>query len=115
MDYWRGQCGTKADYFPGKQSIIQFKFNDLKTLNNWWLVVRGCNVEICLESPSGDVDVYLATDLKTMIECWMGERSYKSAIAEKRMNVVGPSALTRNIREWIVDSVFADLPLAFEI
>lgn len=109
------QRSIKPDYFPGVQSVIQFKFNDLKTLNDWWLVVRGSSVEVCLETPSADVDVYLATDLKTMIECWMGDRSYKSAIAEKRMNIVGPSALTRNIREWITDSVFADLPPAFEI
>lgn len=109
------QRSIKTDVLPGEQSVIQFKFTDLDKLNNWWLVVKGCNVDICLEDPGQEVDVYLTTDLKTMVECWMGDRSYKSAIAEKLMKIVGPSALTRNLREWIADSVFADIPPAYEI
>ena len=109
------QRSIKTGYLPGEQSVIQFKFTDLDRLNNWWLIVNGCNVDICLEDPGKDVDVYLTTDLKTMVQCWMGDKSYKSAIAGKSMKVVGPSALTRNIREWIADSVFADIPPAYEI
>lgn len=109
------QRSIKTGYLPGEQSVIQFKFTDLDRLNNWWLIVNGCNVDICLEDPGKEVDVYLTTDLKTMVQCWMGDKSYKSAIASKSMKVVGPSALTRNIREWIADSVFADIPPAYEI
>jgi hypothetical protein len=62
-----------------------------------------------------DVDVYLTTDLKTMIICWMSNSTYKSAISDNLMTVVGQPALTRNIREWLTCSVFADLPPAKEI
>jgi hypothetical protein len=109
------QRSIKTDFLPGDKSIIQFKFNDLDKLNNWWLIVKGCDVDICLEDPGQEVDVYLTTDLKTMVQCWMGDKSYKEAITEKSMKVVGPSVLTRNIREWIADSIFAELPPASEI
>lgn len=109
------QRSIKTEFFPGDKSIIQFKFNDLDKLNNWWLIVKGCDVDICLEDPGQEVDVYLTTDLKTMVQCWMGDKSYKAAITEKAMKVVGPSVLTRNIREWIADSIFAELPPASEI
>ncbi|WP_196140822.1 helix-turn-helix domain-containing protein [Aliikangiella sp. G2MR2-5] len=105
----------KAEYFPGGQSVIHFKFTDLDKLNSWWLVVKENKVDTCLENPGQEVDVYLTTDLKTMIDCWMGDLSYKNAINDKLMTVYGQPALTRNIREWLCCSVFADLPPAEEI
>jgi hypothetical protein len=109
------QRSIKTEFLPGEQAVIQFKFTDLKKLSDWWLLVKGCNVDICLENPGKNVDVYFTTDLKTMIECWMGDKSYKTAIADKRLKLVGPSALTRNIQLWISDSIFAGIPSAREI
>ena len=109
------QRSIKTECLPGDQSVIQFKFTDLKKLNYWWLLVKGCNVDICLENPGKEVDVYFTTDLRTMVECWMGDRTYKAAIADKRLKLVGPSALTRNIQHWIADSIFAGIPPAREI
>ena len=40
------QRSIKTDSLPGGQSVIQFKFTDLNRLNNWWLLVHGCNVDV---------------------------------------------------------------------
>ena len=109
------QRSIKTECLPAEQAVIQFRFTDLKKLSNWWLLVKGCNVDICLENPGKEVDVYFTTDLKTMIECWMGDKTYKAVIADKRLQLIGPSALTRNIQHWIADSVFAGIPPAREI
>jgi len=109
------QRSIKTDCLPGENAVIQFKFTDLEKLNYWWLLVKGCNVDICLENPGKEVDVYFTTDLRTMVNCWMGDETYKAAIAAKRLSLVGPSALTRNIQHWISDSIFAGIPPAREI
>lgn len=109
------QRSLKTEKLPGNQSIIRFRFTDLEKFNNWWLIVKGCNVDICLEDPGYDVDVYFTTDLRTMINCWMGDETYKSAISDKRLNLVGPTALTRNVQHWISDSIFAGIPPARQI
>jgi len=109
------QRSIKTDMLPGNHSVIQIKFTDLKKLHTWWLLVKGCNVDICLEDPGQDIDIYLTTDLRTMVNCWMGDESYREAIIEKRMLLVGPSALTRNIQSWISDSIFAGIPSARQI
>jgi len=109
------QRSLKTENLPGNQSIIRFRFTDLEKLNNWWLIVKGCNVDICLKDPGYDVDVYFTTDLRTMINCWMGDETYKSAISDKRLTLVGPSALTRNVQYWISDSIFAGIPSARQI
>lgn len=109
------QRSVRTECLPGDQSVIKFEFTDLPNLNNWWLLVKGCNVDICLENPGREVDVYFTTDLRTMVGCWMGDKTYKASIADKSMKVVGPPALTRNIQNWLTDSIFAGIPSAHEI
>ena len=109
------QRSINAEGLPGDESVIKFVFTDQKVLRDWWVLVKGCDVDVCLQDPGKDVDVYLTTDLRTMMECWMGDKSYKSAIAEERLKLVGPKALTRNVQHWISDSIFAGIRPAKEI
>jgi DNA-binding HxlR family transcriptional regulator len=109
------QRSIKTDKLPGDESVIRFRFTDLKKLGDWWLLIKGCNVDICLEDPGKEVDVYFTTDLRTMVSCWMGDETYRAAIADKRLKLVGPSALTRNVQHWIEDSIFTGIPPAREI
>jgi DNA-binding HxlR family transcriptional regulator len=99
----------------GDETVIRFNFLDLKRLQKWWLVVRGENVDVCLENPGKEVDVRFDVDLRTMIEIWMGNRSYRSAIREGKLKLYGPPALTRNVTDWMANSVYAEVAPASEI
>ena len=112
MAYLQRSINTEA--LPGDQSVIRIRFTDLKKLNSWWLLVKGVNVDICLEDPGKEVDVYLTSDLRTMVSGWLGDETYEAAIADKRLQLVGPAALTRNIQHWIADSIFAGIAPAGE-
>src|SRR5262245_29763669 len=59
---------------PRRRSTIQVMFNDRpEAQRNWWLIVEpGKPVDLCWVDPGFDVDLYLATDLRTMTEIWMG-------------------------------------------
>jgi DNA-binding HxlR family transcriptional regulator len=99
----------------GRETVIRFKFTDLKTDADWWLVVKEDHVDACLQDPGKDVDIYFTTDLPTMISCWMGDLTYKAAMADKRMTVVGHQTLKRNIQSWLADAAFAGIPPARQI
>ncbi|HEX6092676.1 MAG TPA: SCP2 sterol-binding domain-containing protein, partial [Dongiaceae bacterium] len=99
----------------GDETVIRFNFLDLKRLQKWWLVVRGENVDVCLENPGKEVDIRFDVDLRTMIEIWMGNRSYRSAIREGKLKLYGPPALTRNVTDWMANSVYAEVAPASEI
>ncbi|HXK56127.1 MAG: helix-turn-helix transcriptional regulator [Gammaproteobacteria bacterium] len=109
------QRSVKTEMLPGNESVIKFTFTDLTKFSSWWLLVKGANVDTCLEDPGKEVDIYLTTDLRTMVNCWMGDESYRQVIADKRMTLVGPPALTRNVQSWIADSIFAGIPPARQI
>ncbi|MGH8119805.1 MAG: winged helix-turn-helix transcriptional regulator [Gammaproteobacteria bacterium] len=105
----------KPEKLPGEETIIQFNFSDLEKLGKWWIVVRNNDVDVCLEDPGKDVDVWFVTDLRTMIEVWMGDITYRQAIREKRLKLIGSPSLTSNVTRWMADSVYSGIPPAKEI
>lgn len=100
---------------PGNETIIHFNFSDIKEYPNWWMVVRGQEVDLCDNDPGKDVDVYVTTTVKSMVDVWMGDTTYKKAIREGEMTLVGDKVFTGNITSWMVNSEFADIPAANEI
>jgi DNA-binding HxlR family transcriptional regulator len=93
---------------PGDRSVIQFKFTDLVDQADWWLLVDGEKVDICITPPGRDVDVYFTTTTRTMHDVWMGDRSYRDAMAAGDLVVEGEVALTKRISSWLRPSVFAN-------
>lgn len=98
---------VQPDKLIGGETVIRFKFTDLKHLSDWWLVVSGDEVDACIEDPGKEVDVWFTTDLRTMIQVWMGDSTYKAAIRSGALTLVGPPSLTRNVARWMASSIFA--------
>jgi len=109
------QRSVRPEKFAGKETVIRFKFTDIKEYADWWLVVQDERVDLCVKDPGKEVDVFFTTTVKTMADIWMGDCSYRKAEKAGTITIVGNSALTRNITGWLSNSVFADLPPASEI
>ncbi|MEZ5590987.1 MAG: helix-turn-helix domain-containing protein [Gammaproteobacteria bacterium] len=99
----------------GRETAIRFRFIDIETYPDWWLVVTGEEIDICVKDPGKDIDVYFTSSVKTMADIWMGDNTYKKAIRDGSLKIVGNKALTHNISAWMSNSIFADLPSAKEI
>lgn len=99
----------------GKETVIRFNFTDIDSYPDWWLVVKGEDVDLCVNDPGKDTDVYFTSSVKTMADIWMGDNTYKKAIRDGSMKIVGEKSLTRNITPWLNNSIFTDLPPAREI
>lgn len=104
-----------VDKLPGNETIIKFHFTDVSEYPNWWLVANNEEVDLCVKDPGKEVDVYFTTTVKTMVDIWMGDSSYKLAIKQQELLIVGYKALTNNVSSWMNNSVFTDLPSAKQI
>jgi len=102
-------------HLPGDSTVLSFNFTDQNQMAKWWIVVSNDDVDVCTVDPGKEVDIWFNTDLRTMIEIWMGYTTYKAAIREQKLQIIGPSALTNNINSWLDKSVFAEIPAADEI
>lgn len=109
------QRSIQPDKLIGRETVIRFNFTDVKEYQYWWIVVTGDEVDVCVKDPGREVDVYFNVDLRTMCELWMGDVSYKKAIADKRLQLLGVPALTRNVNHWLTPSDFAGIRPAHAI
>ena len=104
-----------TDKLPDGETVISFTFNDLATHNKWWLVINDSEIDLCTLDPNKDIDIWLNTQLRDMVEIWMGDTSLKSAIRQDKLKLVGPAYLTNHVNQWLSLSDFADIPAAVEI
>jgi len=99
----------------GDETVIRFKFTDIKEYPDWWMVVQDNKVDLCTNDPGKDVDVYFTTTVKTMVDVWMGWNTYRKAISNDELKLVGPKALINNVSTWMEDSVYTDAAPASSI
>lgn len=98
------------DNLVGKETVIHFYFTDLTVHPQWWIVVQNNNVEVCCKDPGKDVDVYFTTKVSVMIDVWLGHRSYRNAIDDDALDLVGPPYLTNSVTKWMAVCGFAEVP-----
>jgi hypothetical protein len=65
-------------------------------------------VDLCAFDPGFEVDLYIATDLRTMTSIWMG----LSTVAQEREKIIftGAREIARKMQEWLGLSRFAVVP-----
>jgi len=94
---------------PGGRTVLKFNYTDLDNFAEWWFKINGHDVALCLEDPGDEVDVYFTTNLRTMIEVWMGDLPLKKAQADGRLKILGPTTLLRNLSSWFPLHLYADI------
>ncbi|MBI1424460.1 MAG: transcriptional regulator [Gammaproteobacteria bacterium] len=99
----------------GNETVIHFHFTDIKRYPLWWIVVQGDEMDLCVNDPGKHVDVWFTTSVKTMVDIWMGDTTYRQAIRNGLLKLVGNPALVHNVTDWMRNSEYADLPAATRI
>ena len=109
----------KRSIVPGKlignECVIHFHFTDVSRYADWWIVVQGDEIDLCVNDPGRNVDVWFTTSVRTMVDIWMGDTTYRQAVRNGLLKLVGDSALTRNVSDWMKNSEYVDLPAASRI
>lgn len=106
---WDMRRNIDPNPMPRCRNTIQVIYSDLpEPRRNWWLIVEpDKDVDLCSVDPGFDVDLYLATDLRTMTEIWMGYTTLGRAKDQGRLTVTGNSRLEAALGSWLSLSPFA--------
>jgi hypothetical protein len=76
---------------------------------------KGDEVDLCVKDPEKDIDVYFTSTVKTLVDIWMGDSSYKQAVKQGNLKLISDKNLTQNMSAGLSNSLFTDLPVASEI
>ena len=105
---WDIQRRLQIDKLPDGETIFCFIFDDLTKFKNWWLVVRDGAVDLCTENPGKDVDLYVNTTLRNLVEVWEGDIEIKTAQRKKILKTQGNRQLAKTMTEWLGICLYAD-------
>ncbi len=94
----RRRIDTKS--LPDGEIVLCFIFNDLDKYKTWWLVIDGDDVDLCTQDTGKDVDLYVTSTLRTMIEIWEGDTDLRAAMRDDRVIAMGARHLIRSMSDW---------------
>ncbi len=106
---WDIHRRIQTDSLPDGETVLSFNFSDLDNYRKWWLVVSRDDVDLCTEDTGKDVDLYISSDLRTMVEVWQGDRDLKAMLRDERIHAVGSKVLIRSMEDWFGLCAFADV------
>ncbi len=95
---------------PKRRAVIQFLYEELPASKRfWWLVVEADGeVDLCWSDPGFEVDLYVATDLRTMTAIWMGLTTVERE--REKISLAGDRAVANSMQAWLGLSPFAVQP-----
>ena len=106
---WDIHRRIQTDSLPDGETVLSFNFSDLDKYRKWWLVVSRDDVDLCTEDTGKDIDLYISSDLRTMVEVWQGDRDLKAMLRDERIHAVGSKVLIRSMEDWFGLCAFADV------
>lgn len=93
---------------PPHRCTIQFHYPELSDIRqNYWLVIDGRVVDLCLSDPGYEVDLFVECSLRTMTTVWMGLTNVQSELDAGRLELSGDKTLARSMQQWLGLSPFA--------
>ena len=106
---WDIHRRLQTDSLPDGETVLSFNFSDLDKYRKWWLVISRDDVDLCTEDPGKDVDLYISSDLRTMVEVWQGDKELKATLRDERIQVIGANVLIGSMEDWFGLCTYADV------
>ena len=106
---WDIQRRLDKNMLPDGETVLCFIFNDLVSFKNWWLIVTNSEVDVCTENPGKDVDLYINTTLRNLVEIWEGDIEIKAAQKQKLIKTQGNKRLANTMSDWLGICLYADI------
>lgn len=107
---WDMRRSVDATQFPENRIVIQFLYPDApKGSHDWWLISENGDIELCLNDPGHDVDVFIESPLEVMTAVWICEIEFKDAVRQGSIKVKGDPKLTSKLQDWLCASPLSRL------
>ena len=94
------QRRLQTGHLPDGETVICLIFDELTKHKAWWLLVDGDVVDLCTEDPGKDVDIYINSNVRTIVEVWEGDLDMRKALRNGSVKAHGLRHLIRTMPDW---------------
>jgi DNA-binding HxlR family transcriptional regulator len=105
---WAMRRRVDPSAFGQGRVTVQLEFTDQPRLKRfWWLINEGAEVDLCPKDPGFEVDLYVLTNMDTMVQIWVGKLQLSTAIDAGHLECSGSHDLRQAFHSWLLLSPFA--------
>lgn len=92
-----------------RRRVVHFRLDGVPIAKRlYWLVFEPGDIDICTRDPGFDIDLWVSAHIRTLVEVWLGHRTFRSTVDDGSLRVDGTPAEMRVFQEWFVLSHFAE-------
>lgn len=104
---WAIRRSLRREALPPGRCVIEVVITDApKNKQRWWLVVTDDAVDLCLQDPGFEPDLWIATDVRTLAEVYARERTLRGALDCGAIKTHGRAELARGLPRWLQPSPY---------
>ena len=103
------QRRLQTEHLPDGETVICLIFDELTKYKTWWLLVDGDVVDLCTEDPGKDVDLYINSSVRTIVEVWAGDLDMRTALRNGSIKAHGVRHLIHTMPHWFGVSLYKEV------
>jgi DNA-binding HxlR family transcriptional regulator len=111
---WNMRKRIATDRLPAKRVVVYFSYAGLpqsyRGPRKFWMLLERSGVDVCLDDPGHEVDLYIDADIGAMARVWLGDAQWSEAVRERKVRMTGMPALAKQFPSWLLLSPFAGVP-----
>lgn len=96
----------KRDALPIGPSVVRFEFTDANQ-RTYWMLLQRPDAELCFHDPGREVDMVVTSDIEALTRVFLGRMTLAKALRDGRLEIDGPTTLTRGFSRWLGLNPFA--------
>ncbi len=105
---WDIRRGVDPAQFPPQRIVVQIAFSDApEGWRDWWLLSEAGEVDLCLEDPGHEVDLWVRSTLAALTTVWLRRRTLADAERAGEVQVCGDPEFRRRLPAWLQGSPLA--------
>ncbi|MBF9031979.1 transcriptional regulator [Rhodobacterales bacterium HKCCE3408] len=108
---WKMRSMIDTDALPPRRVVIQFRFADEGlAYDTYWAVIQpGAKVEICTSIPGFEVDLYVETNVPSLLGIILGRTTIARETDLGELFMSGDALLARTMDRWLPVSEYTDV------
>lgn len=105
---WDVHKRINEDQLPPEKVVVHVHFTDADAdARDFWLLLETGSVDLCLDEPRQERDLYVESDLETFTKVWLGDMGLRKAFSDETIKVRGRPDLRTEFPDWLGLNMFA--------